>query len=165
MFHLHYAFTEKLFVSSRIDFFSSSWTYATFKHVHIHTFHVIQWISKKTKVYPKTKTRSIENHPKGSGTEEARAYRVNIRRGLASINLIVMSSDAERKTLKYTLCGDYVYACGKGGESIFLLICLSARSISARWLWDLNKSIWPSHSTGEQFASCFLQLRALIKYV
>jgi len=30
--------------------------------------------------------------------------------------------DAGRKILKYTLCGDYDYACGKGAESIFLLI-------------------------------------------
>jgi len=30
--------------------------------------------------------------------------------------------DAGRKILKYTLCGDYGYACRKGAESIFLLI-------------------------------------------
>lgn len=30
--------------------------------------------------------------------------------------------DAGRKILKYTLCGDYGYACGEGAESIFLLI-------------------------------------------
>lgn len=30
--------------------------------------------------------------------------------------------DASREILKYTLCGDYGYACGKGAESIFLLI-------------------------------------------
>lgn len=78
---------------------------------------------KQREVYPKTKTR-FKDYIEGSGQTETRVYRGTIRMGMASINLIVMSSDAERKTLKYTLCGDYVYACGKGGESIFLLICL-----------------------------------------
>ena len=38
------------------------------------------------------------------------------------IDLIVMSSMPVGKILKYTLCGDYGYACGEGAESIFLLI-------------------------------------------
>lgn len=46
--------------------------------------------------------------------------------------------DAGRKILKYTLCGDYGYACGKGAESIFLLIYPS----HPRSIFSATDEIW-----------------------
>lgn len=73
-----------------------------------------------------------------------------------------MSSDAERKTLKYTLCGDYVYACGKGGESIFLLICLP-RGASPRggyeiWIKVSGRVTLPGSNSPAAFYNCVLSL-------
>lgn len=100
-----------------------------------------------------------------SGQTETRVYRGTIRMGMASINLIVMSSDAERKTLKYTLCGDYVYACGKGGESIFLLICLPRlpRGASLRggceiWIKVSGRVTLPGSNSPAAFYNCVLSL-------
>lgn len=119
---------------------------------------------KQREVYPKTKTR-FKDYIEGSGQTETRVYRGTIRMGMVSINLIVMSSDAERKTLKYTLCGDYVYACGKGGESIFLLICLPRlpRGASPRggceiWIKVSGRVTLPGSNSPAAFYNCVLSL-------
>lgn len=112
-----------------------------------------------------TKTCSWNTIPKDQPKRGAGLQKVTARRGSACINLIVMSSDAERKTLKYTLYGDYVYACGKGGESIFLLICLPRlpRGASPRggyeiWIKVSGRVTLPGSNSPAAFYNCVLSL-------